>query len=71
MSEGTAFSSTLHLFDEISEIKKQLMQLEESEQELKSSLLEAKKQLSYYRHLVSSMKMAMSPPGLKRILRSL
>jgi chromosome segregation ATPase len=71
MPEGTTFSSTLHLFDEISEIKKQLMQLEENEQELKSSLLEAKKQLSYYRHLVSSMKKAMSPPGLKRILRSL
>ncbi|MBX8636788.1 MAG: hypothetical protein KIY11_00265 [Thermoplasmata archaeon] len=65
------FFNTSHLADEISEIKKQLLLLEENEQELKSSLLDARKQLSYYRRLASSMKRAMSPLGLKRILRSL
>ena len=71
MPGESVFSSTLHLADEITEVKKQLLLLEENEQELRSSLLEAKRQLSYYRRLVSSMKKAMSPPALKRILRSL
>ncbi len=67
----SSFSNVSGLVDEIADIKKQLLLLEENEQEIRSSLLDARRQLGYYRRLVSSMKKAMSPPGLKRILRSL
>jgi len=45
--------------------------LEASTEELRSSLADALRQVSYYRALVSSMKKSVSPSQLKRLIRSL
>ncbi len=59
------------LLSEIEEVRSQLQLLEVSESELRTSLSDARKQLSYYRNLVSSMKKAVSPTKLKKLIRFL
>ncbi len=59
------------LVREIEKIRNQLQELELSEAELKLSLVDARKQLSYYRSLVSSMKKTVSPSRLKKVIRLL
>lgn len=59
------------LVREIEKVRNQLQELEFSESELKSSLTDARKQLSYYRSLVSSMKKTVSPSRLKKVIRLL
>ena len=56
---------------EIERLKAELAELELSESELKNSLVDAKKQLSYYRNLISTMKRAVSPSRLKKVIRLL
>ena len=64
-------SAGSHIVAEIAELRRELLRLEETEQELKMSLMEARRQLSHYRALLSSMKRSIAPSGLKKILRSL
>jgi ribosomal protein L29 len=64
-------SSTSQIAAEIAELRRELLRLEETEQELKASLTEARRQLSHYRALISSMKRSMAPADLKKLLRSL
>ncbi|MBX8632591.1 MAG: hypothetical protein KIY12_08615 [Thermoplasmata archaeon] len=71
MSSDTVSSRDSHLLNEISELRRELLRIEEHESELRTSLSEAKRQLSYYRALISSMKKTVSPPALKKLLRSL
>ncbi len=59
------------LVREIEKVRNQLQELELSESELKLSLVDARKQLSYYRSLVSSMKKTVSPSRLKKVIRLL
>ena len=59
------------LVREIEKVRNQLHELELSESELKLSLVDARKQLSYYRSLVSSMKKTVSPSRLKKVIRLL
>ncbi len=59
------------IMSEIERLKAELAELELSESELKNSLVDAKKQLSYYRNLISTMKRAVSPSRLKKVIRLL
>ena len=56
---------------EIEKLRSEMIELDQMELELRASLSDARKQLAYYRNLVSSMKKAVSPSKLKRVIRLL
>lgn len=59
------------LLREIEKLRAELMELELSEADLRITLSDARKQRSYYRNLVSSMKRTVSPSRLKKVIRLL
>lgn|GEM_PF-4999625 len=62
-------SDAEQLLSEIKEIEKELLQIEELEQELRTSLSEARRQISYYKGLIAAMKRSSHPSSLQNVLR--
>ncbi|MEM3851935.1 MAG: hypothetical protein QXP70_02940 [Methanomassiliicoccales archaeon] len=59
----------LGLSNELHRLKRELESLTELEQELRTSLADARRQIVYYRTLIANMKKSSNPSSLQNVLR--